>query len=167
MSAGAADLLGPPFKQCATIVHDLDEAVRRWSDLLGIAPWTAYRLEAPRLQQMRYRGADVEFSFRHALAWQGEVQFELIQPLGGPSIFSDHLEAHGEGLHHIGKYVPDHVRAVADLIASGFEPLQSARGFGAEGDGAFAYFEHPGLPVIVELIEAPRVRIEPEFVYPG
>jgi hypothetical protein len=24
----------------------------------------------------------------------------------------------------------------------------------------------PGIPLIVELISAPRVRIEPEFVYP-
>ena len=48
----------------------------------------------------------------------------------------------------------------------GFTPLQSARGFGAEGDGAFAFFQHPGLALIVELIEAPRVRIKPEFVYP-
>jgi hypothetical protein len=44
--------------------------------------------------------------------------------------------------------------------------LQSARGFGAEGDGAFAYFSRRSVPLIVELIEAPRVRIEPEFVYP-
>jgi methylmalonyl-CoA/ethylmalonyl-CoA epimerase len=115
---------------------------------------------------MRYGGDEVEFSFRHALAWQGELQFELIQPLSGPSIFADHLEAHGEGQHHIGKYVPDHGRAVAEALGAGFVPLQSARGFGAEGDGAFAYFQHPDLPVIVELIQAPRVRIEPEFVYP-
>jgi methylmalonyl-CoA/ethylmalonyl-CoA epimerase len=52
------------------------------------------------------------------------------------------------------------------MRASGLEPLQSARGYGAEGDGAFAYFEPPGLGLIVELIEPPRVRIEPEFVYP-
>jgi hypothetical protein len=55
---------------------------------------------------------------------------------------------------------------VAEAIEAGFVPLQSARGFGAEGDGAFAYFQAPGVPVIIELIDAPKVRIEPEFVYP-
>jgi len=94
------------------------------------------------------------------------MQFELVQPLGGPSIFADHLAEHGEGLHHIGKYVPDHARAVAEAVGAGFVPLQSARGFGAGGDGAFAYFQAPGVPVIIELIDAPAVRIEPEFVYP-
>ena len=159
-------LLAPPFKQCALIVRDLDEAVRRWVGELGIGPWTAYRLGPARLKEMRYHGAEGRFSFRHALAWQGDIQFELIEPLEGQSIFADHLEAHGEGMHHIGKYVREHGAAVELAIAAGFVPLQSARGFGAEGDGAFAYFQPPGLPVIVELVEAPKIRIEPEFVYP-
>jgi methylmalonyl-CoA/ethylmalonyl-CoA epimerase len=158
--------LAPPIKQCALIVADLDAAVRRWQEQLEIGPWTAYRLGPERLREMRYRGAEGSFSFRHALAWQGELQFELIEPLAGESIFADHLADHGEGLHHVGKYVPDHPAAVAGALAAGWTPLQSARGFGAEGDGAFAYFQPPDLSLIVELIEAPRVRIEPEFVYP-
>jgi methylmalonyl-CoA/ethylmalonyl-CoA epimerase len=162
----SAALLSPPFQQVAIIVRDLDEGVRRWSEHLQIGPWTAYRLEPPRLREMRYFGQEVEFSVRHALAWQGEMQFELLQPLEGPSIFADHLEEHGEGLHHVAKYVPDHAAAVAAALAAGFAPIQSARGFGAEGDGAFAYFQAPGIPLIVELIDPPRVRIEPEFVYP-
>ena len=165
MSLDQSPLLAPPFKQCAVVVEDLDEAVRRWAELLGIGPWTAYRLEPPRLKEMLYHGEKVEFSLRHALAWQGELQFELVQPLGGPSIFADHLADHGEGLHHIGKYVPDHPQAVTEALGAGFVPLQSARGFGAEGDGAFAYFQAPGVSMIIELIEAPKVRIEPEFVY--
>jgi len=57
--------------------------------------------------------------------------------------------------------------AVEQALAGGFTLLQSASGFGAEGDGAFAYFMPPGVPMIVELISAPSVRIEPEFVYPA
>jgi methylmalonyl-CoA/ethylmalonyl-CoA epimerase len=160
--------VAPPFRQLASVVHDLDQAVRAWSGELGIGPWTGYRLEPPRLQETIYRGTRVEFSLRHAFAWQGDVQLELVQPLDGPSIFADHLEAHGEGLHHVGTFVTDHAAAVAQAIAAGFAPLQSARGFGAEGDGAFAYFQHPSVSLVVELIAPPRVRIEPEFVYtPG
>ena len=166
MAEQPSPFLDPPLKQCAIVVHDLDEAVRRFVAELEIGPWTAYRLEPPLLKQMRHNGEEVEFSLRHALAWQGELQFELVQPLEGPSIFAEHLEAHGEGLHHVGRYVPDHPAAVEQALAAGFVELQSARGFGAEGDGAFAYFKRPDVPLIVELISAPRVRIEPEFVYP-
>ena len=162
-----SDAESRPIKQCAVVVRDLDEAVVRWTEQLGIGPWTVYRLEPPRLREMRYRGEDVEFSLRHALAWQGELQFELVQPLSGPSIFREHLDAYGEGLHHVGRYVPDHPAAVTQALEQGWTPIQSARGFGAEGDGAFTYFTPPGVAMIVELISAPRVRIEPEFVYPA
>ena len=56
---------------------------------------------------------------------------------------------------------------LAEITAAGFTCLQSAKGFGATGDGAFAYFSSPKLPgAIVELIGAPAVRREPLFVYP-
>ena len=156
-----------PFKQVALVVEDLDAAVRTWHDRLGIGPWTAWHLGPHVLQDMMYHGTATEFEFRHALAWQGEVQFELVQPISGPSIFADHLRQHGPGLHHVGKYVADHSAAVRAVLAEGFTPLQSAHGFGAAGDGAFAYFAPPSLDgLIVELIEAPKVRIEPAFVYP-
>jgi catechol 2,3-dioxygenase-like lactoylglutathione lyase family enzyme len=155
------------IRQIALVVEDLDGAVRSWWDRLGVGPWTVYELAPPRLKDMFHRGQDVEFSLRHALGWKGEVQFELVQPLDGPSIFAEHLEEHGEGLHHLGVYVPDHASAVAQLEEQGFEAIQGARGFGETGDGAFAYFEsdHP-LAAIIEVIEAPSVRMQPAYVYP-
>lgn len=160
--------LDAPFRQVAIVVRDLDAAVREYAKLLGIGPWTAYTLAPPRLRETVYRGQNVEFSLRHALAFSGDVQFELVQPLTGPSIFADHLEQHGEGMQHVGKYVPDHPAAVAEALARGWTPLQSARGFGATGDGAFAYFAPTeGFSTVVELIEAPSVRIAPDFLYPA
>lgn len=165
-SAPAARSFDLSFRQVALVVHDLEAAVRQWSTTLGIGPWTAYTLAPPRLRDCVYRGERVDFSLRHALAWSGDVQFELVQPLSGPSIFADHLNRHGAGLQHVGAYVDDHPAAVDAYLRKGFTPLQSARGFGAEGDGAFAYFAPPGsADVVVELISAPRVRIEPDFVY--
>ena len=154
-------------KQIALVVRDLDASVRAYWALLRVGPWTSYTLTPDILKDMTYGGEPAEFSFRHALAWKGDVQFELVQPLSGPSIFADHLAEHGEGLHHVGIYVPDQPRAMRELEAEGYRCLQSARGFGAEGDGAFAYFEtdHP-LATIIEVIGAPSVRRTPTFVYP-
>ncbi len=155
------------FKQVALVVNDLEAAVRRWHQHLGVGPWTAYTLAPPKLTDCTYHGERVDFSLRHALAFAGDLQFELVQPLSGPSIFADHLERHGEMLQHVGQYVDDHPAAVQDYLDRGFTPLQSARGFGAEGDGAFAYFAPPdGIDLVVELISAPRVRVAPDFIYP-
>lgn len=161
-------VLGHPVKQVAMVVRDLDAAVRSYWERFGIGPWTGYTLEPPRLKDMTYHGEAAEFSLRHALGWSGDVQLELVQPLEGPSIFVDHLEEHGEGLHHLGIYVEDHAGAVRSLEEQGFRLLQGARGFGAGGDGAFAYFASDDpLAAIIEVIEAPQVRAEPAFVYPS
>ncbi|MGN6101062.1 MAG: VOC family protein [Devosia sp.] len=156
-----------PVKQVAIVVRDLEASCRAYWEHLRIGPWTAFEYTPAFLKEMTYMGQPAPFSLRHALAWKEGQQFELIQPLEGPSIFADHLAQHGEGLHHVGIYVPDHARAVAEITAAGFACLQSAKGFGATGDGAFAYFASPNLPgAIIELIGAPTVRREPLFVYP-
>ena len=103
--------------------------------------------------------------FHHALCWKdGDTQLSS-SSRSRASIFADHLEQHGEGLHHVGVYVPDQPRAVAELTAAGCHAIQGARGFGATGDGAFAYFE-TDLPVcpIVEVIGAPETRRSASFV---
>ena len=166
-SGESSALLAPDFKQIALVVRDLDEAVRRWTRRAGHRPWTAYRLDPTRLKEMRYheRGRRVLVPPRARLAGRGPVRADRSRSAGRASSPTTST-LRGEGLHHVGKFVDDHPAAVAEALARGFTPLQSARGYGAEGDGAFAYFQPPGVAMIVELIEAPRVRIEPEFVYP-
>lgn len=155
------------FHQVAYVVHDLDAAVKHWADDLGIGPFTVYTLNPPALKNCIYKGKATDFGLRHAMGWSGTTQIELVQPLHGPSIFQDQLDSTGQGLNHIGCIVQDHPAAVADFLARGFTPLQSASGFGAEGDGAFAYFRPPfGAGTTVELISPPKVRIQPDYIYP-
>ena len=37
----------------------------------------------------------------------GDMGFELLQPLEGPSIYRDWLDEHGEGLHHVAVMLHD------------------------------------------------------------
>jgi len=158
--------LGP--KQVAFVVRDLEAAARQWWDVLRIGPWTAWEYTPAFLKEMTYHGAPAQFGLKHALAWKDGVQFELVQPTAGPSIFADQLEMSGEGLNHLGIHVMEnHAQAVAEILAAGFTCVQSAKGFGANGDGAFAYFSSPKLNgLILELIGPPSVRREPLFIYP-
>ena len=52
-----------------------------------------------------------------ALAWRGDMQLELLQPVSGYCIYDEHLERKGEGLHHIKLYHADCAKAVADYAA--------------------------------------------------
>lgn len=154
-----------PFHQVAYVVEDLDASVRHWADVLGVGPWSVWTLTPENTHETVYAGEPAAFAFRHALAWSDGVQFELVQPLEGPSIFADQLADGGAGLNHVGRLVDDHAAESAALVASGYTPLQSAR-FGASADGRFAYFGSPLDGAIVELIQPPSERFAADYVYP-
>ena len=155
------------INQVALVVEDLDEAVRRYWERFGIGPWRIYTYQAPLLKQMTYRGRPHVYRMRLALAQMGDVMIELIQPLSDENVYVEHLRQKGPGLHHIGVVVPSVDDAVGDAERSGFRVLQSGRGHGLRGDGAFAYMDTEDvLGMIVEFIEFPKERVAPEAVYP-
>lgn len=154
-----------PFHQVAYVVQDLDAAVRHWSDVLGVGPWTIWTMGPDVLEDSVYDGRPAEFGIRHALAWSGPLQFEIVEPLQGPSLFADQLEANGPGLSHVGVLVEDHEAATKEIVSQGYRPLQSAR-FGQSRDGRFAYFGSPRGDSVVELILPPSVRYPADATYP-
>ena len=154
--------------QIALVVRDLDAAMRRYWELLGIGPWRVYTYGPPLVHDMTYRGRPQDYRMRLALAQVGEIMLELIQPLSGESIYVEHLEGKGEGLHHLGVFVPSFDEAVAEVQRRGYAILQSGRGYGRWGDGGYAYVDTEGdLGVILEVIEIPRERVPPEAEFPA
>ncbi len=115
------------------------------------------------MSEMEYRGAPTSFAAIVALCSLGPMTYEVIQPLSGPSIWADHLQAHGDSVHHLGYYVDDIDEAVAAMAAKGYEVVQSGRGFGADGDGAFAYFDTTAaFGCYMESILGPRALVPPQ-----
>lgn len=155
------------INQVALVVEDLDAAVRRYWERFGIGPWRIYTYQTPLLKQMTYRGRPHDYRMRLALAQMGDVMIELIQPLSDENIYVEHLRRKGPGLHHVGVVVPSVDEAVTDAERAGFRVLQSGRGHGLRGDGAFTYMDTEDvLGMIVEFIEFPKERVAPEAVYP-
>ena len=87
----------PEITQVAFVVED---GMERFGSILGISPWD-YWFEPPRLSETTYRGEEHEYSMTLALADLAGAMLELIEPTEGESIYTDHLEEHGEGLHHV------------------------------------------------------------------
>ncbi len=155
------------INQIALVVRDLDAAMRRYWETLGVGPWKVYTYGPPLVRGMTYRGKAQEYRMRLALAQVGPLVVELIQPLSGDNIYVEHLDRKGEGLHHVGIFVPSFDQAVAEAERQGFSVLQSGRGFGRFGDGGYAYLDtEAAFGVIFELIEVPRERVPPEAEFP-
>lgn len=159
-------LFGEGVWQVAQVVPDLESAIDGYRRNFGVGPWTVYTYKRPFVKEMTYRGQPGNFESRLALARVGPMQLELIQPLKGPSIYLDFVEEHGYGLHHIAVLVDDLDAGVATAEDAGFEVLMDGRGYGVDGDGGFAYLDtEAAIGVILELVELPARRAEPEAVY--
>ena len=147
--------------QIGIVVRDLDAAVDRYSRSFACTRWTIYTYGPDTVPELAFRGGEGRFAMRLALS-DSDPQIELIEPLEGPSLYHEWLDAHGEGLHHIGMRVPDLEEGIRER---GYPVLQSGRGYGLDGDGGFAYLDtERDLGVILELIEVPQRRREPEAV---
>jgi methylmalonyl-CoA/ethylmalonyl-CoA epimerase len=154
--------------QVAVVVRDLDLAMTHYTEQLGIGPWEVYTYGPHRMHTMTFRGKTQPYVMKLALAFLGPTMYELIEPIEGPTTYHEFLEANGEGLHHLGYYVDDIDAEIEAMAAKGYPLLQSGRGFGADGDGAYAYFDsehHFGC--IVEAIQLPRQMPPPEYTVPA
>ncbi len=151
--------------QVAVVVRDLEAAMRAYHRTFGWGPWRIYDLREPLHHDTSVRGEPVRYSMRTAVTRVGGLDFELVEPLEGPSPYKEFLEEKGERLHHIMCQAADgqDFDVAARLAECGLPELMS----GAVGDEAtYAYHDGTGddLKVIVETMVG-RGRVAPSGVF--
>ena len=128
----------PGVDQVAVVVEDLTDGMDRYRAILGVEPWTVHRFEPPNLTETTYRGEETEYGMLLALGQAGDTTIELIEPTTGPNLYEDHLEAHGEGLHHVACFAFDDPESVVEQFEdAGYPVLQS----GNFADTEYWYFD--------------------------
>ena len=131
------------------VVNDVEATAKALSDSMGIGPWNVFTIEPT---EATIRGEAASFSFRVALAELGGGAYELLSPLEGESVYTEHLAQHGEGFHHtcLAYATMDEMRAAkAQLQEQGRELVQG----GTVGDAVeFAYFMIPEVGSVIELL---------------
>ncbi|MEM7094183.1 MAG: VOC family protein [Actinomycetota bacterium] len=127
------ELFGP-IGQIGYVVTDLMGAAQQWTDTIGIGPWTIFERAA--FDEYRYEGEPAEIEIGVALAFMGDVQIELIQPLDdAPSMYREMLDTFGDGAQHICFYPDDYEAAIAAGIDAGMTVGQDGSIWGID----FAY----------------------------
>ena len=129
--------------QIGVVVRDVDECVRNYEKIFGKESFSVIEGEEPAVLG---DGREITIKGRLAFAQLGAVQLELIQIIEGPSIHVDFLETNGEGIHHVGMYVPDFDERVEGFKKMGIQVLQQGKGM-----RRYAYMDTK--PVMLELIE--------------
>ena len=124
------------MNQAGVVVRDLDKAIDGMRKLFGAEPDT---VAETRKTHRLYRGESGDFAARIALYNFANIQFEFVQPLEGPSIWQDHLDAHGEGLQHVCFKVDDYAAAESQMAKAGAAPYQ--QGLAVNRPLRWDYFE--------------------------
>ena len=172
LASGAEGLVLPEFGlgrigHLGIVVRDIKASIETYWGTLGIGPWKVYLNGLPPIRNVIYHGRPASYRVRLALAHSDSLMVELIEYLEGDTIHRDFLTTHGEGVEHIGIFVPSLDEPLARLRGQGLTVLQSAEGLGASGDGRYAYFDtRSTLGTILELVQAATQRATPEFTYP-
>lgn len=116
----------PEITQVAFVVEDLEDGMDRFGGVLGVQPWDVYRFEPPRLTETTVRGEAHDYSMALAITDLAGTMVELIEPLDGESIYTEHLDEHDEGLHHVACFAFDDTAAVVEEFEdAGIGVLQS------------------------------------------
>ena len=142
--------------QICVVVKDLDEAMKRYSDVLGVGPFLIYSVDAGELGVTR-DGVPTNYKVRVAMAKMGGAVLELLENLTGQTIWKNFYDKHGEGMHHIGLFVNNFPAALGAFTARGFKITVDGPIIGKERNGRFTYLEtEEGLGTTFELLDFPE-----------
>jgi predicted enzyme related to lactoylglutathione lyase len=90
-----------PITQVSLAVRDLDATMALYHDAFGWAPWQVFDHVPPVHHATELRGRPVHYALRGAEVYVGSLNFELLQPLEGPNLWSEFMDRRGEGVASI------------------------------------------------------------------
>lgn len=136
--------------QVGIIVRDIEAKARAWSQILGLPMPEIIVTDTVDKAQTEYAGQRTPARAKLAFFHLGQVDLELIEPIGEPSTWKDQLDAHGDSLHHIAFQVKGMREKLAYLDANGVPLIQRGEYTG----GRYAYTDGGAqLGCILELLE--------------
>jgi hypothetical protein len=123
--------------QIAEVVADIDKVMKHLYEDFGIGPWDIYEYGPEFVKDSIYRGKPNNQHYKLAVCWVGPIQYELMQPLDGYSIYNEFLEknCNKDGLQHFKRYYKDCKKVIKELEEKGYNVIQS----GKVGEDEFYY----------------------------
>jgi len=110
-----------PVSQVSLVVNDLHRTMERYYEAFGWKGWRVFDHVEPMHHGTELRGKPVPYSLRGAEVMVVDLNFELLEPLEGPSLWREFLEARGEGIASIAVMFDTHEESA--VAKAGFAEL--------------------------------------------
>src|SRR2546425_976719 len=111
--------------QVAIVVRDINRAAKNYADIFGVDVPKIITTDPENIAHTKYCGAPSQARAKLAFFQMGQVALELIEPIGEPSTWRDHLEQHGEGVHHVAFRTDDMQKTLSVLNHQGLATVQT------------------------------------------
>ena len=144
------------FSQVGFVVNDIEETKKKYALLFDEAePATNGAGEFEIIQTKVFGELAPKASSKLAFFdLTPGVQLELIETNPEPSVWRDHLDKYGEGIHHIAFQV-DNADEVIDRLKKEFDAVVEQEGNYADGSGRYIYLSlQKELKCRIELLES-------------
>jgi hypothetical protein len=127
------------LNQYAFAVRDAELVSRYWQKI-GLP---AFDIRAPELNDKQYYGKPANYELIQGWQKHGNIDYEWCIPVKPPTVYEDHINKHGEGIHHLAFQVDDIDKVLNDYLSKGF--FVSMSGSWGEmdkpGSGVYAYID--------------------------
>lgn len=143
-------LVSGPIFQLGYVVPSLEQARDDFARHFGVENWLIMP-DIEFAEGCEFRGGPSDHVAHIGLAYAGDVQLELIEPVRGASIYREFLDAGCSGLHHTA-YLTDDIDATLAAASAAGLPVDQ-RGSMAGGLMSFAYLGGGATGSYVEVME--------------
>lgn len=141
MSINPKEVFKNPI-QIGMVVDDLETVMKNLENILGIGPFRIVDFPPPGYENVmrKYKGENSDFTAKFCFFDLGNIELEIIQPLTGKSIWRDHIDKHGPGLHHIKFSVSEHGPVREYLAEKGVEISQMGASVGKNAGKEWVFY---------------------------
>ncbi len=127
------------INQYAFAIRDAEEISAYWAKL----GFPEFQINHPVLGETRYYGEIVDHELIQGWQRHGTVAYEWCIPVKPPIVYEDHINKHGEGIHHLAFSVDDMDWVLEDYASRGY--VNSMGGTwgekGQPGSGRYEYID--------------------------
>lgn len=136
--------------QVAVAVENIEEVANKIADIFGMEVPEIYDLHESEEYGNYYKGKYTEAYCKLCYFHMGQVDLELLQPVGKPTVSRDFLDKNGgNGIQHISFNVDNMDEGITYLQSKGLELIETGKFPG----GRCAYLNFPEIGADVELLE--------------
>ncbi|MCC6616380.1 MAG: VOC family protein [Anaerolineae bacterium] len=140
--------------QICLVADDAEGVAWRYCEVFGLEMPEVHYLDASdEATHATYKGSPTDATAK-IVSWQfGQVQFEIIEPVNGPSAWKDFLDEHGSGIHHVAFRVQGSDAVAESFAESGIGVVMQGR-FSGGATGMYTYLDtQRALGTTFELLE--------------